>query len=288
MTFKSVLIAILITAIGFVGGQALNTPQEAPQLKEETVFERVMRTKTLRCGYVTDQLFFRKDPNTGAFSGIFYDITLKIAEALRVKVEWTQEASYATYNEDLVSNRYDAFCSGVWPLALRAALETYTTPVLYSGVGVWVREDDQRVTKIDQINNENVKIAVIDGEMAGLIAYESFPKAQTMSLPNSTDRASMILNVTTGKADVVLIDTITALEFMGHNPGKIRNLIPDDPIRLFPSVYGFKFGETGMQMAFNTAIQDYLDNKVIEGIIRKHEKYPNSIFRVARPFEPTR
>ena len=285
MTYKSIFIAFLVALVGFGGGYLSHDKKPAaPTQMEESVFDRVMRTKVLRCGYVVYPPIYMKDPNTGKATGIFHDLTEEIAKVMGVKVEWTQEASFATYNEDLRMGRYDAFCSGVWPLAERAEVETYSNPVFYSGVGIWVRKDDKRFTDVDQVNNEAVTIAAIDGEMAGLIASQSFPKAKILSLPASTDQASMLLNVTTGKADVALVDVSTANSFLSHNPDSVRNLVPNDPIRFFPSVYGFKLGEFKIKSAFDTAIQDFLNNGLIGNLLNKYEEHPHSLYRVAKPY----
>ena len=76
--------------------------------------------------------------------------------------------------------------------------------------------------------------------MSGTIGQTDFPKAQVVSLPNMTDYAQVIENVVTKKADVVFIETPKALEYLAHNPGKIKKIEPGDPVRVYRTVYGLK------------------------------------------------
>jgi len=59
----------------------------AADKEKESAFDRVMRTKTLRCGYTIYPPFFSKDPNTGEFSGLFHDFTEQIGKELGIKIE---------------------------------------------------------------------------------------------------------------------------------------------------------------------------------------------------------
>jgi ABC-type amino acid transport substrate-binding protein len=63
---------------------------------KESAFDRILRTQTIRCGYVVYPPSIIKDPNTGRLSGIFYDITEKMGERLNLKIEWTEEVVFPT------------------------------------------------------------------------------------------------------------------------------------------------------------------------------------------------
>jgi len=77
---------------------------------KELTFDRVMRTNTLRCGYVVLPPQFIQDPKTGHFSGVAYDVVMEVAKRLQLKVEWTEQVNFATVGEGLKAGRYDAFC----------------------------------------------------------------------------------------------------------------------------------------------------------------------------------
>ena len=56
---------------------AVSLPKE-----KESVYERVIRTGKIRCGYAVWQPVLMKDPNTGAFSGVYYDYMNLLAARL--------------------------------------------------------------------------------------------------------------------------------------------------------------------------------------------------------------
>lgn len=43
---------------------------------KETAFERIMRTGTMRCGYVVWAPYLSVDPKTGQMGGVAYDYTM--------------------------------------------------------------------------------------------------------------------------------------------------------------------------------------------------------------------
>ena len=60
------------------------------EAKKETTYERVMRTRTIRCGYFVWPPFLTKDLNTGALSGLNYDVAEEMGKLLDLKIEWSQ------------------------------------------------------------------------------------------------------------------------------------------------------------------------------------------------------
>ena len=73
----------------------------------QTVYDRVMRTKTLRCGYHTWAPYLVKDANSGAMSGIYFDYVEKLAASLNLKVEWAEEVGYGDLITALNGGRID-------------------------------------------------------------------------------------------------------------------------------------------------------------------------------------
>ncbi|MDB5477939.1 MAG: amino acid transporter substrate-binding protein family, partial [Alphaproteobacteria bacterium] len=111
------------------------------EAKKESVYDRVMRTGTLRCGYALSQPQMMKDPNTGKLSGVDYDVWEAIGKQLNVKIEWTEEVGWGNFIEGLRTSHYDAFCSNIWADYARTKLLTLTIPTIYSFVQTYVRAD---------------------------------------------------------------------------------------------------------------------------------------------------
>jgi ABC-type amino acid transport substrate-binding protein len=151
----------------------------------ETALDRVLRTGKIRCSYAIYSSYFRKDPNTGALTGIFHDVMEEVGKNAGLKIDWTEEVGYVNIFPGLESNRCDAFCGGLWPNASRAKAAAFSIPINYSAITTWVRPDDHRFDQdLRLINDPSVRIATLDGAMEDLIAKTDFPKAKRVSLQN--------------------------------------------------------------------------------------------------------
>lgn len=258
----------------------------AQAAEKESAYERVMRTGVTKCGYVVWPPLFNKDPNTGVFSGIFYDYMNAAAASLNLKAEWAAEVTPANYIEEIKAGRIDALCSGDWAPASRAPYLEFTTPIFYIAIVLFTREGETRFDgKKDAINSENVKISVIDGEVSDLVTRKEFPKAQTLALPQSSDPTMMLMNVADGKADIALTDVPTGTKFMAANPGKIRMVSLQKPVRVFANTLSIQQGEVKLRSMLDTATREMLQSGEIEPILKKYEEFPGSLYRVAPTYE---
>jgi ABC-type amino acid transport substrate-binding protein len=91
----TILIAAIVslTVIHIDRNQATsNTSSSKP-----SAYDRVVQSKTLRCGYVVSAPHTMKDPNTGQMSGIMYDIAEEMGKRLGIKIVWNEEVTWATY-----------------------------------------------------------------------------------------------------------------------------------------------------------------------------------------------
>src|ERR1700722_20209029 len=64
---------------------------DAKPVVKESAYDRVMRTQTIRCGYVLRTPLLVKDPNTAQLSGLFYEYVENLGKALHLKIEWSEE-----------------------------------------------------------------------------------------------------------------------------------------------------------------------------------------------------
>src|SRR5215472_8480411 len=77
------------------------------QPANETTFDRVRRTKTLRIAALPGELpYFQKDLASGEWSGACIDMAKDIAKVFDAKLEYV-EATYGTSVLDLQSNKVD-------------------------------------------------------------------------------------------------------------------------------------------------------------------------------------
>lgn len=283
---KNILLTILVTAVTTLLILQYMHPQKGISVskKEESAYERVTRTGILRCGYIVYPPALIKDPNTGKLSGIMHDIIEKAAEALNLHVKWVEETTYAEFDAGLKSNRFDIMCGTKWNIAGQARTADFTIPLWYSGLGVWVCQNDDRFTNnLERINAPDVKIAAVDGTIPAIIAKEDYPQADVVSLPQHSDYTANLLNIENKKADVGFVEVYTGNDYLYNNPGSLKNIIKK-PIRTYGNSMLVKQGEDDLLRMINQTLTSLLDVGFVDKIIDKYEKYPNSYYRIAKHY----
>ncbi len=111
-------------------------------LADESVFDRVIKTRTINCGYSIGAPYVEKDPNTGKLSGINYDIMEDIGKALGLKINWVEETGIGDVVAGLDSNRFDVYCATLWPDPGRMQTMSYTSPLFFTPVHAYKTDRD--------------------------------------------------------------------------------------------------------------------------------------------------
>jgi polar amino acid transport system substrate-binding protein len=252
---------------------------------KETAFDRVMRTNTIRCGYVLYEPFVRKDPNSGQFSGVTVDLMDEIGKLLNLKIEWTEEVGWATTVEGLRNNRYDAMCIGFWRQSLESKHVFYTQPFSYSMVSVVARKDDHRFDQdLSRINRPDIRIAGADGDVANAIAQRDFPQAKIQQAPNMADYSQLYEDVATNKADVTFVENATTDAYLKQHADRLRRLdVP--PIRVFQNTLGFSQDER-LKSMLDTVVIELVENGQMDKILDKYDPEQRLLMRIKRPGHP--
>ncbi len=286
MSQKLSVLALLVSLLALFMVWTHPADYAAPKHKE-TAFERVMRTNTLRCGYIVYPPGLIKDLNTGKMSGISYDIMTRLGRDLGFKIVWTEEVGTVSMIEGLETGRYDLVCTSVWAESGRGKRALFTTPLYFTEINAYARSGDSRFKdRLASLNDPKNKIATIDGGLAAVIARQDFPKAQTYSLPELTDFSDLFLGVTSRKADVTFSEPAQIVAFDTTHPQALQNLSPNHPVRLFPNAFMVAMGEDKLAAMLNNAILNLQYNGEIDTIIKSYEQTPHEYRRVALPIQP--
>lgn len=255
---------------------------------DSSLYAKVISTKEIRAGYYNGAPYFIKNPNNDSISGIFAEVLDSVGVNLGIKIKWVGEADFPTMATDLESGKFDIIGSGIWISSERGKVADFSIPVLYDVVGAYVRANDKRFdNNLSLINDPKIKISTIDGEMASVIAKKDFPKAEVFSLPQSSDFTLMLKNVVDKKADVTFLGLGPANTFISKNPGSLKPISINSPVRVFPTAIMIKRNEYEFSRMLNLALMDLINNGVVDKIIAKYESFPLSHYRVARPFRTT-
>lgn len=259
---------ILMTAVIAIAASLLtftfmNPEDDAGGAKAqgETAYERVMQTGTLRCGYAISPPALVKDPNTGVLSGIDYDIFEAIGKELDLKIEWTEELGWGSFVQDLRNGRVDAFCSQAWQNPARSKFLSMTRPVLYTKMYPYVRPDDNRFDgNLARINQLDVGIPGIDGDVGVHMATSRFPNARVETLPQMATVSDMFLSVTSGKSDVIFLDENFYQVLSKNNEGSLKRVPGIDAVYVYGARYAVKNGEHSLRDMLNLPLQLMIDD----------------------------
>ncbi|MBM3602920.1 MAG: amino acid ABC transporter substrate-binding protein, partial [Alphaproteobacteria bacterium] len=232
-------------------------PPPAKQFaKQSSAFDRIVRTKTIRCGYITYPPYLIKDPNTGEFSGVAFDFMTAIAKELDTKLEWVEEVGWGTFQEGLKGNRYDVMCVPVWQSGQRAQVALLTKPLYYNGLYAAARADDNRFDKgIDSINQPDVRVAVVDGDVTQAVRKQLFPKSQEVATTQLSDKAQEVLSVATKKADIVFVNLDQLNRYNKSATDKLQLVLTAKPVRLFANSLAVNLGEHDLKAALDATIE---------------------------------
>lgn len=253
--------------------------------EKESAYDRVMRTRVIKCGYMVLPPHLVKDPNTGKMSGIIYDTMEDVGKLLGFKIDWSEEVTFPTMVTALQTGRVDALCFGFWRNPFEGKYVSHTVPLYYMPVGAFVRADDHRFdSNIAALDSPDVKIASTDGMISGIIAQQDFPKARVVSSPAFLP-GQVLMEVATGKADVTFLAVRDWILFDQENPGKLRNIAVEKPVRVFGTVIAIPIGDEKFKSVLDSALYQLLDGGFLDRVIVKYDDAPGSIFSVAKPYE---
>jgi polar amino acid transport system substrate-binding protein len=288
-----VLFFILLAGLagGFFGAKfqtaaGPETPQGRVGIWTEPAYQRVMRTATLRCGYVVHPPHVSKDPATGAMTGAIVDVMNEAGKLLKIKVEWPEEVGWGNTVEALTSGRIDAICTDYWMNPVEGRYVGYSMPLFYETVMAYVRADDHRFdVNLEAFDDPAVTVAATDGSLSGIIAQQDFPKVKIASLANMTDTAQVLKEVDAGKADAAFVAAMDGLRFEQNNPGRLKNLTPDRPLRAFPATIALPQQDIALKVMLDSAFVQLLYSRFVDKTLTKHGMPADAVFRVARPYE---
>jgi len=272
-----IFVAVVLIVLGtlFLNNQATVT---APAAAQETAFARVMRTRTIRCGYVVYPPAFIKDPNTGRYSGIIYDIVELMAKRIGLQVQWAEEVTFGTMVEGLKTRRYDALCLNGWNSGNYSPYLSQTIPLYYSVLDAYTWEgNDKFDDALEFANDANVKIATIDGTATKVIADQNFPRAAQLNMPQSTSYPMVLMDIAAHKADLTFVERSLANDFMAKNPDKIRRVRTAKPVRYYANGLNLPIADHELLSMFNMTLEEMIGSGDIDAILAKYNTPPSNL-----------
>ena len=254
------------------------------ETQANSTIKKVNETNTIRCGYVEYLPALTKDFKTGQWNGFDYEVMHAIGDRLELKVEHTSPTGWATVVADIKAKKFDMLCSGFWVHPNVGKFALFSRPIFYQPVFVVARHSDGRFTQNSDANHSDLKMVALDGDNPVHIAKAEFPKAEILTLPNMTDFAQVLVNVATGKADFTIVDAYTFGAYNKNNPGKLKIVNSDNPIRIYPVSFVFSPDDIVLRGAVNAALNELILDGTIDKIFDKYDTYPNAYYRAEIPY----
>ncbi|MGE3769373.1 MAG: substrate-binding periplasmic protein [Bdellovibrionales bacterium] len=280
---KNILLSAIVAALVAFG--IIHFQGTSAAVKEETVYERVERTKTLRCGWNTEPPMLSVDANTGKVSGASVDIVERVASLLGWKVDWAEQAGWSEMVAGLRADRYDLVCNGKWVFASQTQGGEFAMPIYFTPVHGYGRADETRFDgTLSQLNSDAFTVTSMDGEVNYYIARDHFPQAKRVEYPTMTDPGQMVLAVLTKKADVTFLPMFLGNDYMQKQPGTLKQLTTK-PIAVFDTAFMYKAGEAAFAGTINAALRELHANGFIDATLTKYGVAPSISLRVADPYK---
>lgn len=273
MKFSQIALVVALSAItAFAVGKYTAAPSvtSVKEVKKETAFDRVMRTNTLRCGYIPYSYAFKIDPNTKKMSGVLYEVVEEIGRLNHIKIDWAEELTWATLATSLETGRVDAFCSGIWIETQNAKFIAYTTPLYYNSIGIYARADENRFTKLSDLDAASVRFITRDGGTQDIVARQDFSDATRVSMPSAVSDGELIEGVLSNKADVLLYGDDYLSDFVAKNPTKLKELFPGEKIRVYPLAIGLPMLDVGLKNMFDSTLAEMAGGRFVEKALARN------------------
>ena len=205
------------------------------QTANESTFDRVRRTKTLRIAALPGELpYFQKDITSGEWSGACIDMSKDIAKVFDAQVAYV-ESTYGNSVLDLQSNKIDlAFALN--PTPARALSIGFTHPMIVHPFGCVARKGFDPSTW-DDLNKPDIRVVYDIGSLHETAAKRYCPKAQ---LTGYKTRDDCTLAMQSGRADAHILAAILGLSAIGKNPSLGSYHLLNNPLVALPSCLGIQ------------------------------------------------
>lgn len=216
------------------------------------IVDRIVRDKQFKIGFIPSPPSIIKDPASGQLRGFSVDAMRALCGMMNVEPVFV-ETTWANFVSGLNSGQFDLLIAGTFATILRASAVQFTKPIWYLGYSAVARRGETRFTSPEALNQEGVKIALIQGGASVEYARENWPRAQHILLATGNLTAPFV-EVSAGRADVGVEDAWQAARYAAAQPGVV-DLFAGRPYNVLPISYAAKRGNQDLIEFMNTSIE---------------------------------
>ncbi len=231
------------------------------------MMEKILRDKKVRIGYIPSPPGTIKDPKTGEVTGYYVEGVRYMFKSINVEVEFV-ETTWATFIAGLQSGQFDFSIAGTFATIQRAAAVEFTRPIHYLGYSAVAKKGDTRFKSLADLNQDGIKIAVVQGGAGQEYVKENFPKAQIVALATGNLTAPF-MEVAAGRTDIGIEDASQARRFAAQQPSVV-DLFANEPYNVLPICWSVKRGNQDLLNFLNVSIEFMLGTGRWEKMAEKY------------------
>jgi polar amino acid transport system substrate-binding protein len=236
-----------------LGAALIHGAVSSAAAQEESILQKVQRTKVIHAAYIPYPPFVIVDPNTKEVSGYFIELMDEIVSRMGqdIQIEY-EETTWGTMVVGVQSGKFDVVVSGIFSTIPRAMQVTFSRPVMLVGLSAVARADDDRFATAEDLEQPGLKIAVTAGEVGHTYAQQYLPDAE-LTVMDTPDITRPMLEVLSGRADIGIADSMSVYNFVSAHPEQTKNLFAEKPLYL----YG-----TGLMLPRDLQWKDFIDQSI--------------------------
>ena len=246
-------------------------PVAAMAQTTESAMARIMRTKTLRTGFVAGAApYFTKSVATGAWQGFCVDFAGQLASALGVKLQ-SVETTWGNAVLDLQSNKIDCMFA-MAPTPQRKKMVGFTNPLFQNTFTLVARKGFDPKTWAD-VDKAGVRIGVDIGSNQDTFATQTLKTATIQRFETSGDAT---LAVQTGRVDAQLLVVLLGETVLAKSPS-LGHLIVPTPLGSAPTSIGVqKESDPALTNAINAwLVKERASGNIKQTIVSNMQKLAN-------------
>lgn len=257
------------------------TTNSTSAAERQSTYERVMLTKTLRCGYFIWPPHFDIDLKTGQAHGVYHDIIQELGHTLGLKIEWAEEYSLGTQVEALKSNKIDALCAdGPWTRSALPYLD-YSEPYYFVPGFIYGLKSNPRLKPgmdLRSFNSPDFRLTSLDGDGSEEFTRLYFPTISRLSIPSTAPPSLLLENILSGKADIMWNDPLTIAGYPPEKQAQLVNINPSKPVGVFPFVISVAKNNDGLLRMLNQGIDVMTQSGSLEKMIQSYRFPAGSVY----------
>jgi polar amino acid transport system substrate-binding protein len=220
-------------------------------------FDRIVREKKIRFGYIISPPGAIRDPASGGISGFYIDGARGIAELMKVEPSFV-ETTWSTFAAGLQAGQFDVSIAATFATIPRAMAVAFTNPIHYQSFSGVARKGEDRFKVMADLDKPELKIAVVQGSAGHEFVLQNLKKAQVTALSTS-NLQQPFLEVSAGRADIAIQDESQVRRYVPTHP-EVVALFGGNPFNTLPLAWAVRRGDQNLLNFMNTAINFMLSS----------------------------